>query len=92
MVASSCMKIPKTQELLRTFKWEVWSQPPYSPNFAPNLGSKYLSGTSFSSESDVQTVVENCSMDRTDFCQVGVNKMELRSDKCLNIFADFVEQ
>ncbi|GBN11154.1 Dual oxidase [Araneus ventricosus] len=44
----------KTQECLRKFKWEVWS-----PDSAPNLGSKHLSGTSFYSESDVKTVVEN---------------------------------
>ncbi|GBM78584.1 hypothetical protein AVEN_105175-1 [Araneus ventricosus] len=31
---------------------------PY-PNSAPNLGSKHLSGTRFSSESDVKSVVEN---------------------------------
>ncbi|GBN71334.1 hypothetical protein AVEN_190769-1 [Araneus ventricosus] len=48
----------KTQELLRKFKWEVWSHP-YSPDSVPNLGSKYLSGTRFSSESDVKTVIEN---------------------------------
>ncbi|GBM21466.1 hypothetical protein AVEN_161073-1 [Araneus ventricosus] len=46
----------KTQELLRKFKWEVWSHPLDS---APNLDSKRLSGTRFSSESDVKTVVEN---------------------------------
>ncbi|GBN78904.1 hypothetical protein AVEN_31799-1 [Araneus ventricosus] len=50
----------KTQELLRKFKWEVWNHPtPYSPDTAPNLGSKHLSGTRFSSESDVKIVVEN---------------------------------
>ncbi|GBM50029.1 hypothetical protein AVEN_69610-1 [Araneus ventricosus] len=48
----------KTQELLRKFEWEVWSHP-YSPDSAPNLGCKRLSGTRFSSERDVKTVVEN---------------------------------
>ncbi|GBM46431.1 hypothetical protein AVEN_256403-1 [Araneus ventricosus] len=48
----------KTQELLRKFKWEVLP-PPYSPDSAPNLGSKHLSATRFSSESDVKTVVES---------------------------------
>ncbi|GBN57900.1 hypothetical protein AVEN_228740-1 [Araneus ventricosus] len=32
---------------------------PYSPDSAPNLGSENLSGTRFSSDSDVKTVVEN---------------------------------
>ncbi|GBM99390.1 hypothetical protein AVEN_168924-1 [Araneus ventricosus] len=49
----------KTQELVPKFKLPVWSHSPYSPDLAPNLGSKQLSGTRFSSESDVKTVTEN---------------------------------
>ncbi|GBM95045.1 hypothetical protein AVEN_226923-1 [Araneus ventricosus] len=48
----------KTQELLRKFKWEVWSHP-YSRDSTTNLGSKHLSEIRFSSESDAKTVVEN---------------------------------
>ncbi|GBN44996.1 hypothetical protein AVEN_258074-1 [Araneus ventricosus] len=44
----------KTQELLRMFKWEVWSH-----SLTANLGSKHLSGTKFPSESDVRTAAEN---------------------------------
>ncbi|GBN13240.1 hypothetical protein AVEN_101712-1 [Araneus ventricosus] len=33
--------------------------PSYSTDSAPNLGSKHLSGTRFSSDSDVKTVAEN---------------------------------
>ncbi|GBN00211.1 hypothetical protein AVEN_213896-1 [Araneus ventricosus] len=83
----------KTQELLRKFKWEVWNHPPYSPDSAPNLCSKHLSGTRFSSESDVKTVAENSlnGLGR-DFCQAWLTKLVLRSDKCLNIFGDYVEK
>ncbi|GBO24014.1 hypothetical protein AVEN_144781-1 [Araneus ventricosus] len=50
----------KTQELLRKFNWEVSVTPAaLQPESAPNLGSKHLSGTRFSSNSDVKTVVEN---------------------------------
>ncbi|GBM87398.1 hypothetical protein AVEN_168646-1 [Araneus ventricosus] len=49
----------KTQEMLRKFKWEVWSHHPYSPDSAPNLGFKHLSGTSFSLESGGKAVAEN---------------------------------
>ncbi|GBM12745.1 hypothetical protein AVEN_228532-1 [Araneus ventricosus] len=45
----------KTQEFLGKFKWEVWSHPPYSPDLAPNLGCKHLSGTRFSSKSALKT-------------------------------------
>ncbi|GBM27824.1 hypothetical protein AVEN_172714-1, partial [Araneus ventricosus] len=34
--------------------------PPYSPDSAPNLGSKHLPRARFSSESDVKTVAKNC--------------------------------
>ncbi|GBM33208.1 hypothetical protein AVEN_28201-1 [Araneus ventricosus] len=78
----------KTQELLHKFKWEVWSHPPYSQDLAPNLGSKHLSGTRFSSNNDVKTAAENCGR---DFYQAGLNKLVLRSDKCLNRFGDYVE-
>ncbi|GBN09605.1 hypothetical protein AVEN_40910-1 [Araneus ventricosus] len=50
--------VSKTQELLRKFKLEVWSHSP-TPDSAPNLCSKHLSGIRFSWESDVKTVVEN---------------------------------
>ncbi|GBM61780.1 hypothetical protein AVEN_18341-1 [Araneus ventricosus] len=84
----------KTQELLQTFKWIVWSAPPpYSPDLTPNLGSKHLAGTRFSSNSDVKTAAENwLSGQGRDFYQVGLNKLVLRSDKCLNRFGDYVEK
>ncbi|GBL81262.1 hypothetical protein AVEN_155869-1 [Araneus ventricosus] len=52
----------KTQELMRKFKREVWnhSPPPIHPRFGPNLGSKHLSGTRFSSESDVKPAAQSC--------------------------------
>ncbi|GBO16217.1 hypothetical protein AVEN_14710-1 [Araneus ventricosus] len=51
----------KFQELLQKFTWENWSHSPspYKPDSAPNLGSKHLSGTRVSSETDVETVAEN---------------------------------
>ncbi|GBN09462.1 hypothetical protein AVEN_139126-1 [Araneus ventricosus] len=49
----------KTQELLQKFKTDVWSNPPYRPDLAPNMGSKHLSRTRFSSNSVVKTAAEN---------------------------------
>ncbi|GBL77278.1 hypothetical protein AVEN_41730-1 [Araneus ventricosus] len=50
----------KTQELLQKFKWESLKPPSsYGPYFEPNLGSKHLSGTRFSSDSNVETAGEN---------------------------------
>ncbi|GBL93076.1 hypothetical protein AVEN_216437-1 [Araneus ventricosus] len=72
---------------------KVWSHHPYSPDLATNLGSKYLTGTRFSSESYVKTAAENwLNGQGCDFYQVGLNKLILRSDKCLNRFGDYVEK
>ncbi|GBM93662.1 hypothetical protein AVEN_132446-1 [Araneus ventricosus] len=82
----------KTQESLLKFKWEVWMHPsPHtqSPDSAPNVGSKHLSRTRFSSESDVKIVVENW-LSGQDV--ISANKLVLRSDKCLNRFGDYVEK
>ncbi|GBO37040.1 hypothetical protein AVEN_174791-1 [Araneus ventricosus] len=57
----------KTQEFLQKFKWEVWSPTP--PLIQPRNGrqrlfpfwklKEHLSGTRFSSDSDVKTAAEN---------------------------------
>ncbi|GBM35281.1 hypothetical protein AVEN_203852-1 [Araneus ventricosus] len=83
--------VSKTQELLHNFKWEVWSHP--RPDLAPNLGSKHLSGTRLSSNSDVKRTAENWLNGQGHvFCQAGSNKLVLLSDKCLNRFYDYVEK
>ncbi|GBN97054.1 hypothetical protein AVEN_59022-1 [Araneus ventricosus] len=84
----------KTEELLRNIKWEIWSISfPYSPDSAPNLGSKHLSGLRFSSESVAKTVLEKLAqLTGLDFCHAGLNKFVLRSNKCLNRFDDTVEK
>ncbi|GBM92616.1 hypothetical protein AVEN_160941-1 [Araneus ventricosus] len=52
-----------------------------------------LSGTRFSSESDVKTAAENWFNGQgRDFYQDGLNKLVLRSDKCLNRFGEYVEK
>ncbi|GBL86506.1 hypothetical protein AVEN_194771-1 [Araneus ventricosus] len=65
----------------------------YSPHSVPNLGSKHLSGTRFFSNNDVKTAAENwLDGQGRDFYQDGLNKLALRSDKCLNRFGDYVEK
>ncbi|GBM88491.1 hypothetical protein AVEN_269365-1 [Araneus ventricosus] len=65
----------KTHKLLQKLKWEVWSHPHlYSPDLAPNLGSIYLSGTMFSSNSDVKTAAEYWRNEQgSDFYQAELN-------------------
>ncbi|GBN84640.1 hypothetical protein AVEN_246785-1 [Araneus ventricosus] len=63
------------------------------PHLAPNLGTKHLSETRFSSESDVETTSENWfSRQGRDFYQARLKKLALHSDKCRNRFADYVEK
>ncbi|GBL81528.1 hypothetical protein AVEN_143778-1 [Araneus ventricosus] len=46
-----------------------------------------------SSDSDVKTVAENWLNGKgCNFCQAELHKLVLRSDKCLNIFGDYVEK
>ncbi|GBN51810.1 hypothetical protein AVEN_91818-1 [Araneus ventricosus] len=83
----------KDKKLLQKFKWKVWTQPPYSPDLATNLGSKHLYATRFSSNSDVKTAAENCLNGQgRDFYQAGLNKLVLLSDNCLNRFGDYLEK
>ncbi|GBN39781.1 hypothetical protein AVEN_217712-1 [Araneus ventricosus] len=80
----------KTQKVLQKFKWEVWSHPPaYSPDSAPNPGSKHLSGTRFRQLCE-NSCLELAQWTGRDFCQAGLNESVLRSHKCLNRFRDYV--
>ncbi|GBN24963.1 hypothetical protein AVEN_178696-1 [Araneus ventricosus] len=94
MVSSSCLTIPKLLAKLKNFCESSSGKTgvtPYSPDSVPNLGSKHLSGTRFSSESDVKTFFENWLIVLgRDFCQAGLNKWVLSSGKCLNRFGDYV--
>ncbi|GBO28449.1 hypothetical protein AVEN_119766-1 [Araneus ventricosus] len=79
----------KTQELLQEGSLEP---PPIQPKFG-NLGSKHLSGTRFSLSSDVKTTAENSLQGQGHhFYQAVLNKLVLRSDKCLNRFDDYEEK
>ncbi|GBO03031.1 hypothetical protein AVEN_202046-1 [Araneus ventricosus] len=64
-----------------------------SPDLAPNLGSKHLAETRFSLYSGVKTTNENwLNVQRRRFYRAGLNKLLLRSDKCLNRFHGYVEK
>ncbi|GBM89182.1 hypothetical protein AVEN_271489-1 [Araneus ventricosus] len=66
---------------------------PYSPDLTPNLCSKHLSGTMFSSNNDVKTAAENWfNVQGRDFYQARLDKFLLGSDKYLNRFCDYVEK
>ncbi|GBO28814.1 hypothetical protein AVEN_24435-1, partial [Araneus ventricosus] len=65
---------------------------PVTIYFFPKL-KEHLSGTRFSSGSDVDTSAENwLNRQGRDFDQAGSNKLVLRSDKRLIRFGDYVEK
>ncbi|GBM24204.1 hypothetical protein AVEN_4955-1 [Araneus ventricosus] len=93
MVSPSCMTIPillaKLKNCCKSSSRKSGATPtPCSPDLAPNLGSKHLSGTNLSSNSDVKTAAENF---WSDFYRNELNKLVLRSDKCLNRFGYYVD-
>ncbi|GBM86806.1 hypothetical protein AVEN_259961-1 [Araneus ventricosus] len=91
MVSSSFMTISILLAKLKNY-FKSSSHPPYSPELPPNLGSKRLSGTRFSSNSDVKTAAENLLNGQGRVSnEAWLNKLVLRSDKCLNGFGDYME-
>ncbi|GBN41722.1 hypothetical protein AVEN_233974-1 [Araneus ventricosus] len=89
MVSSSYMTIPTPLAILKncckSSSKKSGATPPYGADLAPNLSSIYLSGARFSSESDVKTAAESwLNGQGRDFCEDWLNKLVLRSDKCLN--------
>ncbi|GBN79891.1 hypothetical protein AVEN_192156-1 [Araneus ventricosus] len=101
MVSSSCMATPGPILNSRiAAKVQMGSlEPPYSPDLAPSdylllpQLKEHLSGTRFSSDSDVKTAAENwLNGQGRDFYQAGLNKMVLRLDKCRNRFGHYVER
>ncbi|GBN40662.1 hypothetical protein AVEN_73343-1 [Araneus ventricosus] len=74
-------------------KFGATLNPPYSPDLAPNLSSKHLSGTNFSSNSDVKTAAANwLNGQGRNFYRTGLNKLVLSSDKCQNRFGHYEEK
>ncbi|GBO08124.1 hypothetical protein AVEN_267543-1 [Araneus ventricosus] len=76
----------KTQELLQKFTREVWSHSLNSPDLAPNLVSKRLSGARFSSDTGMKTAAENwLAGEVRHFYEARLKKLVWRSDKCIDL-------
>ncbi|GBN95542.1 hypothetical protein AVEN_86118-1 [Araneus ventricosus] len=89
MISSSCMTIRILLAKLKNSCKSSSGKTRHTLDVAPNLGSKHLSGTRLSSNSDVKTAAEDwLNGQGRDFYQAGLNKLILRSDKCLNRFGD----
>ncbi|GFW01668.1 uncharacterized protein TNCV_4085831 [Trichonephila clavipes] len=87
------------QEVLRRFRWEIWSHFRHSEDLAPSNSflfprlKKHLSGRRFFLDNAVKTSIKTwLNGQGPDFYHAGLNKLVLRSDKCLNRLDDYVEK
>ncbi len=88
-----------TQELLQTFKWDVFSHPPYSPDLAPSdfflfpLLKKNLGGKKFDSNEEVIAFTHDFfrNLDGEKY-RTGLGKLLPRYEKCLYRQGDYVEK
>ncbi|GFU43781.1 mariner Mos1 transposase [Trichonephila clavipes] len=87
-----------TQELLNSFKWEVFRQPFYSPDLAPSdfhLLSRmknWLATQYFDDKELRMRVTDWLRSQAAEFYDNGISKLVHLYDKCLNLFVDYVEK
>lgn len=89
----------RTQELLNSFKWEVFPHPPYSPDLAPSdfhlfpRMRNWLTTQRFDDDEVLRVrVTEWLRSQAAEFYDEGISKLVHRYDKCLNLFGDYVEK
>ena len=88
-----------TQDLLASFKWDLFPHPPYSPDLAPSdfhlfpALKKSLGGQKFSTDAELQEAVKKW-FQRQDaqFFEDGIHKLLTRYQKCVQLGGDYVEK
>jgi histone-lysine N-methyltransferase SETMAR len=87
-----------TQAMLQEFGWEVSEHPAYSPNLAPSdfhlfpKLKEFLGGRSFKSDETVKDAVKAWLNGlAAEVYDEGIQKLVTRSDMCLNVGGDYVE-
>ena len=87
-----------TQNLITTFGWEQFDHPPYNPDLAPSDFHLFLHLKSFHAgrrlhDTEVKEAVTTCfASQAASFCDVGIQKLVQRYDKCLNNGGNYVEK
>ncbi|GFV45555.1 mariner Mos1 transposase [Trichonephila clavipes] len=88
-----------TQELLNSFKWEVFPHPPYSPDLAPSdfhlfpKMKNWLAAQRFDDDKELRVCVTVWLRSQAaEFYDKGISKLVHRYNKCLNLFGDYVEK
>jgi histone-lysine N-methyltransferase SETMAR len=88
----------QTVTLLDQFGWDIITHPPYSPDLAPcdyHLFPKlkeHLAGRRFRDDDEVKVAVQRFLNDMAaSWYDMGIQKMPLRQQKCIDRNGDYVE-
>jgi len=89
----------QTVTLLDQFGWDIITHPPYSPDLAPcnyHLFPKlkeHLAGRCFSDDDEVKVAVQRFLNDMAaSWYDMGIQKLPLRLQKCIDRNGDYVEK
>jgi histone-lysine N-methyltransferase SETMAR len=89
----------QTVALLDQFGWDIITHPPYSPDLAPcdyHLFPKlkeHLAGRRFSDDDEVKVAVQRFLNDMAaSWYDMGIQKLPLRLQKCIDRNSDYVEK
>ncbi|KAJ4439971.1 hypothetical protein ANN_08102 [Periplaneta americana] len=90
----------RTAAILTEFGWELFDQPPYSPDLAPSDFHVFLhlkkflsSGERFGNDEELKTsVIRWFHSQAAEFYDRGIQKLIPRYDKCLNSDGGYVEK
>jgi len=90
---------PRTAQLLQQFRWEVFDNPPYSPDLAPSDYhlfmhlKQWLASQSFEDDDRLKTGVTTWfKWLAADFFDTGIRKLVPRYQKCVEDRGDYVEK
>jgi len=87
-----------TTVLLEKFKWDILDHLPYRPDLTPSDFhlflhlKKHLAGKKFDDDDEVQEEVMTFKGQVADFCNLGIQKLDPRLNKCLDNAGDYVEK
>lgn len=89
----------QTQDLLESFRWDVFGHPPYSPDLAPSDFhlfpelKRHLGGKRFENEDELKREVEQWLTEMAaEWYDAGLKKLLPRYQKCLEKDGDYVEK
>jgi hypothetical protein len=90
--------VTTTQDLVATFGWEQFDQPPYSPDLVPSdfhvflYQKTFLGGLQFHDDKAKEAINTCFALQVASFYDAGIQKVVPRYDKCLHSGGNYVEK